>query len=443
MKNGLLKYVNQVIFVILCIGLLTGCTTTQSKEKKVITILYSSTTDFKMDYGNTLQAKFKNIDFQIIEYSPILGDGIWNGLNYVPTSGDDWDAARFIALVKEKNPDIIYFPTAIYPSLLEENLLKDVTDYASQYDFSEIDTPIMENLQIMGEGRLYFLSDSLASQAIYYNKDLFANYNISAPNDFMTWDDILTLANYITERGIEDGVTGLLTPYYDMVDLFLLYGKSNGLTWYNPNDVGTSFNHDAWKSVLEVIIEKNKWESNLPATEKRYTELFQDNKVAMVLDSYLFKDELARSDSKIDWGLATAPVLNNETDKSYSVTFQYLNGINNATPHSKEVLEVWAHLNGKDVARKRHNMSLFRYTIPVRSNLLRDDEMRNIAVFYKLTSPMSLLSMENNLPRQTESEVKRYLYSQMQDIIANHVTIADAVSNWDVEIPSIIQVKSD
>lgn len=443
MQNGLMKHLKKVTLVALSIGLLGGCMPSRSDEKKVIRILYSSVSDFKMAYGNSLQSKFDHIDFQIIEYYSILGDGLWNGFDYVPTSGNDWNAEEFVKLVNEKKPDILYFPVSIYPSLLIENLLKDLSAYSGQYDFSEIDSPIMEALQRMGEGRLYFLSDSLASQAIYYNKDLFSNYGFPEPNDFMTWDEVLTLSNLISVRGIEDEVIGLRSPIYSTAELFILYGKSNGLQWHNPIDKSTSFNNSSWQSVLEAIVEKYKLDSQSPAGGRRYVEQFMNNKIAMVLDTFVLKDELSKSNTTMNWGLVTAPVLKHETDKSFSVTFEYLNGINNSTPHQEDVLEVWAYLNGKDIARKRHNMSLSRYTIPVRSNLIRDDEIRNIAAFYKLSPSISLTSIERNLPRQTDSAVRQYLQDQIQEIINGNLTIDAALSNWDVEIPSIIKEKSE
>lgn len=443
MKNELLMYLYKVTLATLSIGLLGGCLPSQTEEKKVITILYTSVSDFEIAYGNSLQSKFNHIDFQIIEYNSILGDGLWSGFDYVPTSGNDWNAEEFAKLVKEKKPDILYFPVSIYPSLLNENLLKDLSAYSGQYDFSEIDSPIMEALQRMGEGRLYFLSDSLASQAIYYNKDLFSNYGFPEPNDFMTWDEVLTLSNLISERGIEDEVIGLQSPIYSMAELFILYGKSNGLQWHNPIDKSTSFNNSSWQSVLEATVEKYKLDGKSPTDGRRYIEQFMDNRIAMVLDTFVLKDELSKSNTTMNWGLVTAPVLKLETDKSYSVTFEYLNGINSSTPHQEDVLEVWAYLNGKDIARKRHNMSLSRYTIPVRSNVIRDDEMRNIASFYKLSPSISMTSMEGNLPRQTDSAVRQYLQDQIQEIINGNLTIDEALSNWDVEIPSIIKEKSE
>lgn len=441
MNIGQVKCCNhghRMLLLLLCIGLLAGCTTTKSAEKKVITILYSSLSEFKLDYANALQAKFDNIDFEIVEYSSLLGDGTWNGLEYLSSAGKEWDAEQFVALVKEKTPDIIYFPTMIYPQLLEANLLKDVTDYASQYDFAEIEPPIMESLQRMGEGRLYFLSDSLASRVVYYNKALFEQYNVALPHDFMSWEELITSANMISERGEEDEVIGLAHPDYSVVEMLLLAGKSNGLTWYNIGDASSSFADDAWKSALEILIEQYKWESRLPITNKRYTDLFQENKVAMVLDSYLLKDELDRTNKAIDWDIVTAPVIGNEPDQSYSISFQYLNGIHTATPHSKEVLEVWAHLNGKDVARKKHNMNFYRNIIPVRSNVLKDDGLQNVAAFYQLGLPASPLTKEEQLPREVENRIKRYLYEQMGEIVAGQLTIEEAVSNWDAEIAAII-----
>ncbi|WP_042229044.1 hypothetical protein [Paenibacillus popilliae] len=70
--------------ILLLIALMVGCVPSHvQEEKKSISILYSSKLDFDRDYGKFLQIKFPDLTFHIIEYNPVLGQGVWNDMNYV------------------------------------------------------------------------------------------------------------------------------------------------------------------------------------------------------------------------------------------------------------------------------------------------------------------------------------------------------------------------
>ncbi|KQO10858.1 ABC transporter substrate-binding protein [Paenibacillus sp. Leaf72] len=419
-----------------------GCSLNKSPEEKVsISILYSSLSEFKNDVGDSIDEKFDDVNIRVIEYKSVLGEGMWNDFEYVPVSGGDWDVKSLIDLINKEKPDIIYFPASIFSVFINENMLQDVTDYSkTNSEVSGIDPVILEAMQTMGDGRIYFLPDSMASQAVYYNKDIFLEYGISEPADFMSWDDLFELSSKIAQQGVQDNISGLQTPNYSLVDIFLQIGKQNGLSWYDSNKNKAFFSSESWKNVLGLVIQKYKLDSKTQISDKRSSELFIDGKTAMVLDTFRLRDELVNH-QEMNWSVVTQPVGEFLTDSSSSLAFQYLNGIYNQTPQSDKSREIWSYLNSEEISRNKHNANMFRYTLPVRSNLISDSDMRNLAAFYKLKPMVTSASRENDLPIASENAVKLYLFDQMQKIIKEEISIDEATSLWEVEVPAILMKK--
>ncbi|MNO44611.1 Bacterial extracellular solute-binding protein [compost metagenome] len=412
--------------------LVTGCTTSQKDETKNVTILYSSKSDFEEDFGNVAH-QFQNIHIDVIEYESILGDGVWNNFEYVPQSGDNWDEEKLISKIKNINPDIIFFPQQLYTRLQDEGLLFDLSNLGNEQELQSIDPQILDTLRDMGNGNLYAISNTIATQALYYNKEIFKKYGITEPVDFMSWEDVLKLGTTISELGKLDGVVGLQTPNYNIVDIFLQLGESNGLTWYDPVHNHVLFSSDTWKSALELVVEKYKseWDSNT----LHGLRSFSDGHVAMALDTYRLKDAIKQSNSDLDWDLVTAPVISNDTNKSTAITFQYLNGINRETKDISSTKEIWLYLNSNTVARSNFNSNYFRFTLPVIEDLVKD-EYKNVEAFYQV---MPRISNDSELPSKAKVEMKNYLDKDIQKIVSGDLSIDEAVKNWGLELPVIIK----
>ncbi|PZD96456.1 hypothetical protein DNH61_08095 [Paenibacillus sambharensis] len=431
------------IMIVILVCLITisalGCSNVQEPEEKLeLTILYSSHSDFKRDFGGQLATKFKNVSFKVVEYSSYLGTGMWNNLKYVPQSGGDWDTEALLSLIEKEQPDIIYFPASVSSTLLKSNLLLDSTEFlGSSPELSGIDSSYIEAMETMGDGRINVLPDSIASQAIYYNKAIFDGYGFQEPEDFMDWDRVLELSNMISERGAGEGVAGLLTPNHSIVDLFLQIGKAQRLTWYSPGQDKVYFAEDSWKSILESIIQKYRLDSSLPDASQQASEAFINGKAAMVLDTFHLRDKLMNH-RDVQWGVITEPVGQPTSVFSSTLAFESLSGINKNTPNIDQAREVWAYLNGQQVARNKHNANVHRITLPVRSNLIKDNEARNLNAFYKL-KPMVNSSMQpDSLSISAESAVKSYLADQIPLIAKEELTIDEAVAVWETEVPKIL-----
>lgn len=429
----------KLALAILLIVIATGCTATPTvKEKEILSILYSSAAQFKIDYGGSIQQKFKDhVQIEIIEYESLLGVGRWNDLSYVPETGEDWDSKALLKLIAEKNPDILFFPASVYRDLLEANVLIDASDHTNSDDLKEIDAHLLDAFRTMGDGRIYFLSDLMATESLYVNKDLFKKYNLSEPHDYMNWTDILHLASQISERGKDDNIVGLLTPNHSVEELFLRDGQSKGLKWYDSTTQRTYFSNESWKSVLENIIQLEQANKNIKL-DKRASELFSNGQVGMVLETFRMTDELNINQNDVDWSVVTAPVYDHAMGTSDFVAFEYGNGINKNSAHLDSAIEIWTYINSKDAARKKHLSNPFKYTIPVRSAVIKDNEMRNLAAFHKLSPVSPSETMEVVLPMSIRQEVKRYLWDQLQLILSGSITVDDSLAKWDEELPALI-----
>lgn len=81
---------NVLLAMFLAAAHLSGCAVPHMPDRfearKTISILYSSVQAFQLEYGSTLQHQFEDIDIEIIEYKPSMGEGIWNGHAGIPHS---------------------------------------------------------------------------------------------------------------------------------------------------------------------------------------------------------------------------------------------------------------------------------------------------------------------------------------------------------------------
>lgn len=174
---------------------LAGCVSNNEQQTEIeLSIVYSSKADFRNDFGLAMSTHFPNVNVNVIELNTLLGPGVWYGLEFQPITGEAWNYEKYVEGVRNANADILFFPEALYPQLVDDGVLKDLTDYADDEELAGIDAMFVDAWLRMGHGKMYFASTSYKAQAIYYNEDLFHQYNISPPTNGMGWDELLEKA---------------------------------------------------------------------------------------------------------------------------------------------------------------------------------------------------------------------------------------------------------
>ena len=104
-------------------------------------------------------------------------------------------------------------------------MLADISTYIDKDELTGINPDIIDSIKEIGDGRLYALSDTISSQALFFNKDLFKQYGIPEPTNNMSWGDIINLADRFST---EANITGIYLPYYDAADFLVTMGKTRG-----------------------------------------------------------------------------------------------------------------------------------------------------------------------------------------------------------------------
>lgn len=425
------------LFLIIFI-FLSGCNIKEQKqEKKEISILYSSKTDFQNDFG-FIENKFKNININIIEFSPQLGRGMWNGMEFSTADGGNWDSTTFINLVKQQHPDIIFFPQSIYWDLVNESILSDLNTYKIEETLDGINQNILESLKKLGDGKLYALSDSVSSQVLFYNKDLFHQLKIPEPVDQMSWEQLLQLGEIISSHG---NLNNLHLLNYDPAELLLTMGKTDNLKWYDSVNQTLLFDSAAWKAHIENLLSfyKSKASNDTPEDP---AQLFLEGKLVMTLNNYSFAKKINKNHEKIiNWGVVTEPINLNEPNISKTMNFQYLNGINAQTLNFEDSLEIWKYLNSHEAAQLKSNIQLFPFTISARDVIILDDDNHNLQSFYKLEPKIT--KEENKLTNTARKAALVQINNILNKAINDSLPIEKTISMLQEDVAHAIQINKE
>lgn len=416
-----------VVIIYLSITLLLiSCQKIESEDQKTLKIAYSSYSEFKRDYGSTLEQRFENVNFQVIEYNHIIRNGVWDAMKYIPTE-EDWDEKEFIDFIETESPDLIFFPSQLYSSLTDNNLLHNLSISVEEENNFNIASPVINSLK--GSGEIYALPNSMTSQAIFYNKDLFREMGINEPIDQMTWSELLMLAMQFSNSDVK----GLYTPYYDIADLLIEMGKADNRKWYEASgEITALFNTESWQGYIETELNflRSKTlfiESEIPL------EAFIDGKIAMILETNEFLSGLKTSDVDFEWGIVTEPVGRENFDQSSTISFPMLNGISSKTMEFETSLEVWKYLNSQNVARTKLNQG-HMFTLPV-MNFKEGTEMDK---FYLLSPNPHYMFTDSVIPIKLKQKIEQIIYDSLQNSLNNNIPLVDTIDTMQGDITNEI-----
>lgn len=228
-------------------------------SKGTLKVAYFNEDAFYMQYGNAFQAMFPNLQLEVVSTE--------NAMN-----ADD-PVAGMEKLVQEEQPDAMFLTEEQYAALAGKGMLYDLDAAVKQdkFDLGAFHPSVIELLKARGGGKLYGLSPSFSSQALYYNKGLFDKYGIPYPTDGMSWDDVLRLAARfpvkkgsdeprIDKVGTEDALYGL-APSIQTKDAFELIreiGEAKGLVYADAESKTVSIDTPEWKQIFESVVDGYK-----------------------------------------------------------------------------------------------------------------------------------------------------------------------------------------
>lgn len=263
------------------------------KEKVTVKVLYESESAFFTNYGSLFISKYPNVDFQVIPF-PYTSN---------TASGEEIEQA-YDMVIQEEQPDILF----LYPDQVERysntEQLYDLDPLIVQdkFDLENIHPAVTDYIRSIGTGRLLALTPNFYGKAVFYNKDLFDQYQIPYPNDDMTWEDIMLLAQRFSPESTSSHGIMFGSNQNSLFKLALDIGEANNLTYLDLQNRKITINSDRWKEVFRMLL--NAYQSDSIYAEggeakpgMTYREIllqhpFITNQAAMTVEGHHFLKDL-------------------------------------------------------------------------------------------------------------------------------------------------------
>ncbi|RKP56964.1 extracellular solute-binding protein [Cohnella endophytica] len=450
---------------------LSACTSSGGKEKSAISkldrkdkgtlkVAYFNEQAFFMQYGNAFQTMFPNVELEVVST-----ESVFNAEDPV---------AEMEKLVKEQQPDALYLTEDQYAKLAGKGMLYDLDAVVKQdeFDLDGFQPSVIELLKAKGSGKLFGLSPSFSTQALYYNKDLFDKYGIPYPTDGMSWEDAMRLAaRFPAKKDGDDALNGLFqsSQTSNPFELVRTIGEAKGLT-YADADAGTvSIDSPEWKSIFQAVIDGYKSGSiSMPSDNggagggvfrsmgggKMAISItpdsmrFMSGQAAMTIDGPMIMNLMGMetkigaagavrssksTDSttvkpmgspfkKFEWDVVTVPVDPSQPDVTGNMSLDSVFSINAASENLSAAWEFLKYANGEQLAKTSAKSSP---SLSARTAYKTQESGKNIDAFYALKANSQAILQ--TLPEGFAADFSQLAAEQIKQVVAGSATLDQAL----------------
>jgi len=367
--------VKNTLFIPLLLSLtlfITGCNQTANKDPIVLTINYPSYDLFYTKIGYAFEQKYPHIKIEVIEQK--------------------------LDQSTETTSDIIFMNSIKkYNEMAEQNLLAPLSTFIQRdkESFQSISEIVTSSLTLNG-GEIYGLAPTFTSSGLYYNIDLFQQYNVALPRNQMTWSEVYELANQFPNEQYDGSrLYGFTSSYYKEVpiNLILRMGETEGLSYIDPQTNKITINTSKWietgKTVLNAIEKKSIFNESEEALGEYGEGPIITGQSAMQIASYAtaINFELYNQhyqDAAPQWGVVTVPINPLTPEYSDSYRFDEIYGIN-ALTQNKEAAWTFIKYIETDPDYYRNILNvLWQYGIPANENYRGDVSEIDLSPLYTL-----------------------------------------------------------
>lgn len=363
----------KILIIFLLVSLLiTGCNQTQGKEPVVLTINYPSYDLFYTKIGYAFEQKYPHIKIEVIE--------------------------QRLDQTAELTSDIIFMNSMKkYKEMVELNQLTPLSTFIQRdkADFLSISKIVTSSLTSDG-GEIYGLAPTFISNGLYYNIDLFQQYNVPLPRNQMTWSELYELAiQFPNEQADGSRLYGFTSSYYKEIpiNLILRMGETEGLSYIEPQTNKITVNTSKWIEVGRTVLNAIKKSSIFNESEEALGEYGEGpiitGQSAMQIASYatainfeLYNQQY--QDSAPQWGVVTAPINPFTPEYSDSYRLDEIYGINVLT-ENKEAAWTFIKYIETDPDYHRNTLNvLWQYGIPANESYRQNVSEVDLSPLYTL-----------------------------------------------------------
>ncbi|WP_164931591.1 ABC transporter substrate-binding protein [Longirhabdus pacifica] len=430
--------------MLLCFVFIMGCSSDEDMsseaEPVVLKVMVDNRDQFYNDYGKMYLFENQHVEFEIISPYELLQYYYYNDRD------SDFDyVGELHEFIEAQQPDILFLDEKDFAILADTNYLFELSSLMenSEFDSDALHDNVLQYIQSYGGGTLYGLTSSFQSSVMYYNKELFDQYDVPYPQDHMTWKQIMDLAAMFPVSQDEEhelygyqigGTSG------DLSDFILQLGRTHGLTSIDVEAMEITMNTEGWEDVFTLALQAS--DANLlfipgEYVEKEHqagrmvhymdTEMFLRGKSAMALQSDAYISELNNLKTQwefwqgelrpIDYDVVTAPVNPSFSDQGGKLEVQQYHAIYANSDHIDQAWDFVSFMNGEKLAKVMAKTT--ENQLMLRSEYTQIPSAVNKDAFYKLTPP----SNENEL---------------RQDLLLNSQFRSDFYALWKEEVTALM-----
>lgn len=398
----------QMLFAFGIVLLLAGCTSSSDSAipfKEVDTIVKVATpsaSTFQSLYGRLLESFYPNLKVELIEegYLDAFSNGTW----------EEW--------LEVHQPDIfISSSQAQYLQMAEQGYFRPLDSYVKKdkYDLEAFAEPVIRILRHNPDQNLYGLASHVRSEALFYNTKWFDQQNVPYPADDMNWMDLLRLAETISNQN--EQVFGFLNRTASAMDLILMIGASNGLSFWDEDQGRAAFATDSWKQIWQEVITAYQVQA-----VKDDRGVFPED-VAMFMGDAVAVRQYKNSPSNYStWQVTSFEGQGIEVVQPISIYAQSKN-----PDHAWELLKV---LIGDDFFRYG-STAVDLMGLPARPALLAIPGIDNEHVFYD-AEPGSLYNLE--VSYEMMSMVRKQGQRLFEQVLEGEISLDDALQQLDDQL---------
>lgn len=233
----------------------------------------------------------------------------------IPFSGQE---KLYAMIAAGQPPDIFYTNTVVRDQLAAEGLLQNLHDIAANDPFVQRIIPEFIERGESLDGGWYQFCDWTYTFGVYYNKDLFDQFNIPYPDSTWDWQGMLDRAGKLTVRTQDDAAYeqyGVYIARHFFSAIELMAGVRS-----QPNELLFDIS-EASQTALRLYLDLMFKHDVMPqlkyvqAQGMQMAQMLNTGKVAMVVEAVPNLDFI--SSLKINWDVAPFPQIGNHARRYF------------------------------------------------------------------------------------------------------------------------------
>ncbi|MDT8978912.1 extracellular solute-binding protein [Paenibacillus sp. chi10] len=409
------------IFMLTILSLLSSCAEQKEEleplQAGTIKVVYLDEESFYEDYGKYFKLQFPQIDVEVISKSKLITE-----FNHVT---DYKEATR--KFLNTYSPDVLLLDEEMFKAFVEEGKLYNLETAIHQdnFDVDGFMPGLIDKLKALGKGDLYGLVPRVIVHALYYNADLFKEYQVEPPRNKMTWQELMELAARFAGSGSSgQHVYGLEETYSDPGREVLNIGFDSGLRLFDEKADHVLINTDGWKSVMKLVTDGVR-SGSVILNSNGSNKHFMNKEAAMIFGSPDLMLSLKQNGIQMNWGIATMPVHSN--DESVNISSREIFAISAASSNKRAAWELVKFVNGADMAKS--NSKTYNGTLPSRTGFLKEYDGKSLEAFYMLKVRETAKKWGNaHVPEPFFRMFVEPMRAEMQAVIENRKTVDEAAA---------------